>query len=665
MADNIKGTGRALAQGLSMGWSDEAEAWLRSKLGGESYEQLHQDINQEYGDFSEQNPFIAPGLEFVGGVAPAVATYLIPGAQVAAGATTGRALTALGRLARSQTARSAATGTVTGGIAAAGAAKPGERLQEVMPGAFMGATIGAAMPLAIGGGSRASRWLAERLNPRQTSVDESAAEKMVAALNQSGTSPKVIGDTVSTARMMGVPAVVANANPALSDLAEAVAQRGGAGSQKIDDALVGQKVGGRERAYSQVSKALKPGSYYDDEQRMVQELRSNAKTVYDKAYAAGDVNDPRIMEALKNPQFKKFYDKARDIADTEALAAKLKGEDPSKYALKPLFLTNADGVTEVVGLPDVRTLDYIKKGIDATIDSGFRSDKSISKAEASALRDLRRVFVSAIDENVPDYVAARQVYAGDIEVIDAMRSGLNDFNRLDHEQVGKMVGAMTPAEKEAFKTGVARHLYSKVMDPSGNFNAAQRIIGSPETQLKLQPLFDKPEDFTLFKAAMTKESQLFQQANKILGGSQTSRRRELNKSLEGDTAVGGAMADTVTGGFWGGLTGLVTRALRSGSLTEKTSAKLADMLMSNDPADVAAVVSALEKFSSGAAAKEAKRQTINLGTTSGVTATIQPSPNGSGDSGPIESELDDYTTEGPDIEADIEADIARELSKKK
>lgn len=656
MVDNVKGAARALGQGLGMGWGDEAEAWLRSKLGGGSYDDLLRQINQEYGEFSEDSPVMAPALEFVGGAAPAIASMLIPGAQATAPATTTRAVGALGRLLASPVARGVAAGTITGGVAGAGSAKQGSRLQEAGSGALIGAGLGTAIPLTIKGGSGASRWLRERLNPSQTSVDEAAAAKMMGALNQAGVSPQKIADTVSTSRLMGVPATVANANPALSDLAEAVAQRGGSGSQKIANVLGQQKVGSRERSYSQVTKALKPGSFYDDEQRMIQELRDKAKTVYDKAYAIGEVNDPRIMSVLENPQFKKFYDKARDIADTEALAAKLRGEDPSKYQLKPLFVTDASGATKVVDLPDVRTLDYIKKGIDATIDTGFGSDKSLSKAEASALRDLRRVFVGAIDENVPEYAKARQVYAGDIEVIDAMRKGLNDFNRLDHEQVSKMVSEMTPTEKEAFKTGVARNLYSKIMDPTGNINAAQRIIGSPETQQKLQPLFDKPSDFDLFKTAMTREAQLFQEANKVLGGSQTSRRRELNKMLDGNDA-GGAMADVVTGGFWGGLTGLVTKALRSGTLSEKTSSRLAEMLMSNDPADVAAVVNTLEKYSQGLAPKAATRSAVGVATTMGTATALPPSPAGIDEASPIEEQR---IIEGPDIEADIEADLFRE-----
>lgn len=653
MVDQLKGAARALGQGLGFGWGDEAEAWLRSKLGDGSYDDLLRQINQEYGEFSENSSVMAPALEFVGGAAPAVASLLIPGAQGAAPAAVTRAASALGRLVGSPVARGVAAGTVTGGIAGAGSAEQGNRLQEAGSGALIGAGLGTAIPLTIKGGSGASRWLKERLNPNQTSVDEAAAAKMMGALNQAGVSPQKIADTASTSRLMGVPATVANTSPALSDLAEAVAQRGGSGSQKIADVLGQQKAGSRERSYSQVTKALKPGSFYDDEQRMIQELRDKAKTVYDEAYAIGEVNDPRITSVLENPQFKKFYDKARDIADTEALAAKLRGEDPSKYQLKPLFVTDASGATKVADLPDVRTLDYIKKGIDATIDTGFGSDKSLSKAEASALRDLRRVFVGAIDENVPEYAKARQVYAGDIEVIDAMRKGLNDFNRLDHEQVSKMVSEMTSTEKEAFKTGVARNLYSKIMDPTGNINAAQRIIGSPETQQKLQPLFDRPSDFELFRTAMTREAQLFQEANKVLGGSQTSRRRELNKMLDGGDA-GGAVADVVTGGFWGGLTGLVTKALRSGTLSEKTSSRLADMLMSNDPADVAAVVSTLEKYSQGLAPKAATRSTLGVGTTMGTAAAFPPPPAGISEPSPIEEQM---IIEGPDIEADIEADF--------
>lgn len=642
MADQAVGAARAaLGQGLGMGWGDEAEAWLRSKLGQGSYEDQLGKIRGEYAQYAKESPFTSGALEFAGGVAPGVAAMFVPGLQPTAASST---LGAIGKM--------AGMGAVAGGVSGAGSATEGERLGGAGQGAALGTVVGGAAPVVLRGASAGARWLAERLAPTEKRIGEVAAAKMNQALREAKLTPQQIEQMMAKDRAIGVPSVVANVNPALVDLAEAVAQRTGSGARNVEETLIKQKLGARERAYAQAKKGLQPGDYYADEQKLVEDLRSRAGSLYDSAYAHGSVDDPRINEVLKNPEFAGFFEKAKAIANKEALAAKLRGEDPSKYQLEDIYklAKDAEGnvVVESVKVPDVRTLDYMKRGIDATIDGLYSSGRS---AEAKGLRDLRKVFVKAIDENAPEYAKARGVYAGDMEVLDAMRAGIADFGKLDHEQVIKMVGGMSQAEKEAFRTGVARSLYSKVMDPSGNFNAAQRLIGSPEMQAKLQPLFDNPGQFNLFKNALERESQLFSQANKVLGGSQTGKRMQMREQLESQPGVGEAVAGAITGNFWTSLSGLASRAIGKANITEKTASKLSDMLMSKDPHEVAAVVKLLEEQAAGAAPRALRAGATEAGATTGTASAIWPAPYTEGR--PEDIEAGQAPVAGPDIEEDI------------
>jgi hypothetical protein len=102
-------------------------------------------------------------------------------------------------------------------------------------------------------------------------------------------------------------------------------------------------------------------------------------------------------------------------------------------------------------------------------------------------------------DGVSAYKVARQQYAGDAEVLDALRTGMNDFKKLDPEQVVSMMKGFSTAEKEAFKTGAVRSIYATVMDPSSNINAAQRLIGSPEMKDRLMPLFQSKQSLICLK----------------------------------------------------------------------------------------------------------------------------------------------------------------------
>lgn len=639
-------TARAvLGQGLGMGWGDEAEAWLRSKLGNESYETVLPKIREEYGQYAKQYPITQGVSEFVGGAAPGIGMMFVPGMQPAG-------LMRLGAL-----------GAATGAVSGAGSATEGNRASGAGGGALIGGGLGVGLPIALRASGGARKWLRERLLPTPKVVEDRALEKITAAMRDAKVNPRDVQVKMAQDRAIGVPSVMANANPALRDLAEAVAQRTGPGSHVIENALTAQKLGARDRVQAQTKAALKPVDYYGMEDSLTAQLRNNAKGLYEKAYAHGDVDDPRIVEVLKNPQFKAFFDKARSIADTEAQTAKLKGEDPLKFALpeiyKPSGRFDASGaeILDLVKLPDVRTLDYIKRGIDATIDSGFRG-QGMSTAEASALRDLRKQFVNAIDENVPDYKLARQTYAGDLEILDALRMGKDQFKSLDQEQIKKMVDAMGSGEKDAFRTGVARSIYDTIMVPSNNPNTAQRVIGSPDMQKKLSALFDNPAEFDLYKAALMRESQLFGESNKILGNSATARRQELGKSLEDDTGMIESAMAAATGNFSGALSNMVMGAIRSGQMSKARAEKLAEMLMAKEPNEVAAAVQMIENYAAKQAPKKFRATLGEAGTVTGTSTAIYPAPAATAfdimsPTSDIERALQDRSEnpiQGPDIE---------------
>ena len=646
VSDPYLNTARAvLGQGLGMGWGDEAEAWLRSKLGNESYETALPRIREEYGQYAKQYPITQGVSEFVGGAAPGIGMMFVPGMQPAG-------LMRLGAL-----------GAATGAVSGAGSATEGDRVSGAGGGALIGGGLGVGLPIALRAAGGAGKWLRERLFSTPEVVQDRALEKITGAMRDAKVNPRDVQVKMAQDRAIGVPSVMANANPALRDLAEAVAQRTGPGSHVIENALTAQKLGARDRVQAQTKKALKPVDYYGMEDSLTAQLRNNAKGLYEKAYAHGDVDDPRIVEVLKNPQFKAFFDKARSIADTEAQTAKLKGEDPLKFALpeiyKPSGRFDAKGneILDLVKLPDVRTLDYIKRGIDATIDSGFRG-QGMSTAEASALRDLRKQFVNAIDENVPDYKLARQTYAGDLEILDALRMGKDQFKSLDQEQIKKMVDAMGSSEKDAFRTGVARSIYDTIMVPSNNPNTAQRVIGSPDMQKKLSALFDNPAEFDLYKAALMRESQLFGESNKILGNSATARRQELGKSLEDDTGMIESAMAAATGNFSGALSNMVMGAIRSGQMSKARAEKLAEMLMAKEPNEVAAAVQMIENYAAKQAPKQFRATLGEAGTVTGTSTAIYPAPAATAfdimsPTSDIERALQDRSEnpiQGPDIE---------------
>lgn len=667
-ADPVAGAARAaFEQGLGMGWGDEAEAWLRSQAGEGKYEDILKQLQQEYAQYSEDNPWTSGVMEFTGGMLPGVAAMFVPGAQGAGAQQIARTTTGtLAKLAASPLARAMATGAVTGGVTGAGTSEPGDRLSGAAGGTLLGGILGFGTPVGLRVAGGGLRWLRERILPTDASTRNEALRKISGALQESGLTPQDITTRTDADRALNVPSVIANVDPALADLAEAVAQRTGSGTRKVEEKLTAQRAGSRERVQQQTVKGLQPGDYYAQEEALTKSLRSNANDLYQKAYDVGTVDDPVINEILKDPKFQSFFEEARDIANTEKLGAKLRGEDTSKYELKDLYKIDSTGKLTHVELPDVRTLDYIKRGIDALIDAGYKGQRGLSAAKSNALKPVRNEFVARIDNLVPEYKAARGKFAGEMEVIDALRAGKDEFGKLDHEQIAKMVAGMSDAEKDAFRTGVSRDLYSRIMDPSSNFNSAQRIIGSPEMQKKLRPLFSTEADFNLFKSALERESQLFFQANKILGGSGTAKRTKMAEKLDEGQPLFEAAADAVMGGPARSLSNLVARVVRWGQMPEETADKMAKMLMSSDPHEVAAVVQMLEEYANRAVPMTAAKRAAESAGTTGATISIF-SPPQTGEEPDLKEDFKRKPAEieGPDLAADYEKFLKEEEAKKK
>lgn len=669
----LGGARAAVGQGLMMGWGDEAEAWLRSKLGQGEYNDLVQKIRKEYGTYSEQNPITSALAEFGGGVAPGVAAMFVPGMQPAGAAQLSTAGgSALARLAARPIAKTTAAGATTGAVSGAGSATEGERGTGAASGAAYGTAFGLAIPPAMRTAGGVKDWLAERLFPSATRTQTKAAEKMTSAMRESKLTPQQIERKMADDRKLGVPSTVANTDAALTDLAETVAQRTGAGTRKVEKKVAQQQAGAKERTYQQVRKGLQPDDFYGEEERLLNDLRTKSAPAYKSAYAVGEVDDPQIMEMLKLPQFRGAWATARSIAEADASAAKVNAMrakqpfDENEFKLRDIYSIKRDDLGNPIGVdvtgtvPDVRTLDYMKRALDAQVNAAYKSDNAATTASANAMKQLRDALRDRTKEVVPEYQAALQVYKGDREILDALRAGYSDFGKLDHEEVIKLVGGMSPAEKEAFRTGVVRDIYGKLFTTSRNINAAA-MLNAPEMQAKMQPLFDSPAQFRLFQAAVERESQLFSQANQILRGSQTGKRTAMRERFE-DTGddISTALGQAITGGWMSSLTGMASRALHKTTMTDEMADKLAGMLMSSDPKEVAAVVKILEDYAQRAAPRAAAATRKEVGATTGTTIGFPPAPLGEREAGTIESDISRGAAPSTSsIEADIEADSKR------
>ena len=198
------------------------------------------------------------------------------------------------------------------------------------------------------------------------------------------------------------------------------------------------------------------------------------------------------------------------------------------------------------------------------------------------------------------------MYAGEIEVIDALELGKTKFKSMAPEEITKLFKDMSAAEGEAFIIGVNRHLTDLVNNPSTNANYAQRIIGSKNTKLKLKAMFPDIDDagMALYEAALLREAQLFKEIGGTLTNSRTAKRLAGQADLKNTDNVLDAVALGV-GSLDTSLSTMAANLLKGSTASADMKLRMAEMLMSNSPKEVAAAVDSLIQF--GNKSKTAKK----------------------------------------------------------
>ena len=307
---------------------------------------------------------------------------------------------------------------------------------------------------------------------------------------------KDIADEIKQSSRMGVPEQLLDVDtPGIQAMTEKAITYGGRDADTTLDALRNKVEGSPARVGAQINKGLKPYPYFSHGQKLAADLYKNSDPLYQAAYAkAPGLNPDPIMDEI--------------IATPE-------GQKALQYAMK--FYNNTPGktigkvnpVSKAVMKPSLEFYDLIRDGFDQIIDREEKGGE-MTQYSRKVLRPLREMYTKQLDAQAPqEYRDARAQYAGDLEVKDALRDGLN-FNKLTPEELADKASRMSFHEKNAFRTGVAQNLYNLIQSSSSdNFNAAQKIIGSPKMVDSLRPFFDTPKEFEIFQTALEKEADMF------------------------------------------------------------------------------------------------------------------------------------------------------------
>jgi len=589
--------GRSLAQGMIGGYADEFAAKMNELVGSGTYEE---NIKSERAKDKEIPAGISVPGEIGGAVLSTLAAAPIVGptkvAQVYAKLPAWLQTTGLGGL--------------WGALFASGGAEGGtDRLTEGAIGAATGAVTGAALHGATAGVKKiyggAANYIQGLRDP-----EEAAIRKLGGALSADDLTVQRLKGRLN---FLGPQATIADAGR--ENVLGAV--RGAAGSPGPAKTRVntmmrlrGEQEGGR--IIGDVKSLLGPGDYFAAEQDFLAKLSAGAKDAYKTAYKANPAITSKTLDRmLQHPIMKKALDEAAFIANTERTAGNVKWLGPVDEELTTL----AREAYQLTGKPAVprpgvakglslETWDYVKRGLESVLDKPTFRNELTGKLNKKgyAVDQLRRSLLKELDNATGGeagslYQAARDRYASDAELINALREG-KEFFRQSPEAIKGAISDLSEAGKAAYRNGAARAVMDIVENTPDQASAARRLFNKSMTRQKIQSIFPTKEGFSAFSKRMVQEQRFAQTQQAITAGSRTSPMASEVSDAQRIAGNIGAVAGTkVPGTHELVMSGIVRRAVQKliGPNTE-TSSALVNMAVSRDPKVIERALKLMEPY---------------------------------------------------------------------
>ena len=529
-----------VGQGLSFGWSDEAAAGLSAVMTRPFNDQTFQDLYDEQLEIERGNmetarrkyPKLSLGSELAGGIYTGGNLY----------SATSKALSNLPALVRLMS-----VGSVEGAAYGAGTGEEGNRLRGTSIGAgigIAGGPIGAVAGQVFGNlGRRTFGPLWRRLfqTPRRRAV-----EKVLATLE---------ADDISSYQAqlemadLGEQAVVADVSQGLTNLGRSMAGYPGRG-RGVAERLVHGRARGQQHRLLEVAgvDADELDDFTRGIARMLQNRNTQATPYYERAYEAVVRQTDNMADALSVIP-RSILSKARtlyrgDLDVLNEIAKKFPDTPEGREAILRLNsgpISSREAARRTVHTPgsidenSVMFYDYVKRSLDDRVSSALQAGK---RQEARNLIRAQKALLNELDEQVPDYRRAREIFTDEGAMKRSVDYGRSLFrNNVDLAETELALEAMSVGERNAFRNGAIRGLVDKVERAPEMRNFANYLTESKRMRRLLRLAFPNEEVFNSFIKTATAENRMAATRAGVTVGSRTAPMEEGMKDLAAESSM--------------------------------------------------------------------------------------------------------------------------------
>jgi hypothetical protein len=316
-----------------------------------------------------------------------------------------------------------AEGGLYGAVAGAGntySGNPMDYISNAGTGTLIGAGVGTALPAAVAGAGWAGGKAAQPFNFARDTGNVVRDRVAKAMFDAKGKTAAGIDTDIQSAEAAGQPGysiVDAIGKPAQRELA-VVAKQQGPARDLADTTLTPRTQAAPMRRAGEIDKALGvQGTAKQAEAALLNKAQTEAGPLYETAMEKGPVHNDVIAEGLAHPIMKEGLRRGVHIQSVEN-AMTGKPFNPTDAAITGF---NEAGDPIIGGVPNMRTLQTAKVGLDQMIEGSFKDGRPTSYTRA--LTGFKNRLLEQIDAINPDYAKARATFAGPMSVRDAVDAG--------------------------------------------------------------------------------------------------------------------------------------------------------------------------------------------------------------------------------------------------
>jgi hypothetical protein len=580
-----------------------------------------------------ENPVSYTAGSLMGGlatipVAPSLAPFKIAeGAPLVT-----RAAKTIGNLATG----GAGYGTVSGvGAAPDYTAPASDLLESAGKGAAVGAAAGVGLGGTIGGlakvGGMVGQDIAARTRPQ--SVADAALARNLAADDPQGAvaAAQAARDKVAAAQTQPVPqpltmadvagpktraqAGVIERSPAeAGSKARTFLEERHLGVDPTDPSATDSTAG---RVIDMLERHLGDKSTRTVAEKLVADRRAAAKPLHDAAHIVPVNYDNQSGQELLTLLNTKIPNGAKAHAN-ELL--RMSGEGGKQI----IWTKNAAGEFELTAVPNMRQWDYIQQGLKqyAKQDAGG----TYTPKGMFAMR-MRKEINDFLGQNNPAYKAAKQKYAGDMEMEDALALGKDALKKKAADVEHELNSLSTAGEKEMYRIGAAEAMRVKIEKAPRNADMTKQIFNSRDDVRRMRAIAPDQASFRALKSFLDQEIEMFKTGVHAIGNSATQGRAMDDLAAGAKLAEGVKMLAQAGSGYIWGLSHTIFQNLarihpeRRAAVMEATR----KVVLNPSPEVIDAFIDRLNKSATSRANRDAIINAIIRGVPRGATTEIMGS----------------------------------------